>query len=104
MRAAVVQGIILALALICPAAAHDNPTDWIGQERRTNAAGVLCCGAGDCAPLKPDQVKVIPNQGYQLPDGEVIPFNKAAPSADGFYYSCVWGGERKCFFAPIGGV
>ena len=84
--------------------AHDNPTDWIGQERRINGKGELCCGAGvDCFAMLPNAVKMTP-AGYQLPSGEIIPFNKAAPSADKFFWSCEWGGERKCFFAPIGGV
>lgn len=98
----------IAVALTCAigtaAIAHENPVDWIGQERRTNAENVLCCGEGDCHPLKAEEVKIVPGQGYQLPDGEIIPFNKAAPSADGFYWSCVWAGSRKCFFAPLGGV
>lgn len=104
-----IAGILIACVLLMwcgvrGGLAHENPTDWIGQERRTNADNVLCCGAGDCHPMKAGDVKIVPGKGYQLPDGEIIPFNKAAPSADGFYWSCVWGGSRKCFFAPLGGV
>lgn len=81
--------------------AHDNPTDWIGQERRTNANGTLCCGKGDCRPFAVDEVKVMPD-GYHFPDGEVVAFAKAAPSVDHFFWKCVWGGETKCVFAPLG--
>lgn len=81
--------------------AHDNPQDWIGQEKRTNAAGVLCCGISDCHPFTVDQVKVMPD-GYHFPDGEIVPFNKVAPSIDHFYWICRWGGETKCVFAPLG--
>jgi hypothetical protein len=93
--------IILVCLWVSPGRAHDKPTDWIGQERRTNAAGVLCCGKGDCHPFTVDQVKVMPD-GYHFPDGEVTPFNKVAPSIDNLYWSCRWGGETKCVFAPLG--
>ncbi len=96
MRAAVI------LLLLCwPALGHDNPTDWIGQEKRTNAKGVSCCGRGDCHSFTVDQVKVTP-KGYHFIDGEVVPFGEAAPSIDNLYWICRWGGERKCVFAPLG--
>lgn len=101
------ERLFLAAALLClpvTAVAHDKPTDWIGQERRTNDRNELCCGAGvDCHAILPTSVKFTP-AGYQLPDGEVVPFAKAAPSADKFYWSCFWGRERKCFFAPMGAM
>lgn len=94
--------VILSFGLFArPSSAHDNPTNWIGQEQRKNAIGQLCCGENDCHPFKHDQIKITPS-GYQLPNGDIVPFNKAAPSADEFFWSCEWGGERKCFFAPIG--
>jgi hypothetical protein len=92
---------LLAALFIGNVKAHDNPTDWIGQERRTNAAGVQCCGQSDCPPFTTDQVKVMPD-GYHFPDGEVVPFDKAAPSIDRFFWICKWGGETKCVFAPMG--
>src|SRR5437016_4400859 len=62
-------------ALFCGSVkAHEDPDNWIGIERRTNAAGVLCCGKGDCTPYTVDQVKVMPD-GYHFPDGEIVPFN-----------------------------
>lgn len=85
------------------AKAHENPTDWIGQEKRTNAAGVLCCGKGDCFPFTVDQIRVMPD-GYHFPDGRVAAFITAAPSVDGFYWRCEWGNEVKCIFAPMGGT
>lgn len=100
-----IVGLILALAfgwlVLREARAHDLPTDWIGQERRTNAEKQLCCGEGDCHPFTVDQVKVMPD-GYHFSDGEVVPFNKVAPSIDNLYWKCVWGGETKCTFAPLG--
>jgi hypothetical protein len=93
--------IFLFLMPIGSLRAHDNPDNWIGQERRTNAAGVLCCGNNDCTAYTVDQVKVMPD-GYHFPDGEIVPFGKAAPSVDHFYWKCVWGGETKCVFAPLG--
>jgi hypothetical protein len=88
-------------AFIGSVRAHDNPDNWIGQERRKNADGILCCGAGDCHPYTVDEVKVMPD-GYHFPDGEVVSFGKAAPSVDHFYWVCRWGGETKCVFAPLG--
>lgn len=96
----IVFGVLAAL-MIGNVKAHDNPTDWIGQERRTNAAGAICCGNGDCHSFAPDSVKVMPD-GYHFPDGEVIQFNKVAPSIDHFYWKCTCGGETKCVFAPLG--
>lgn len=100
-----IVGFILALAFVWlalkEAKAHDLPTDWIGQEKRTNAAGTLCCGKSDCTSFTVDQVKVMPD-GYHFPDGEVVPFNKVAPSIDNLYWKCVWAGETKCTFAPLG--
>ena len=103
MRAAI---FAIGLALAFPALAHENPTDWIGQERRTNAKNELCCGAGvDCFPV--DARKMIHTPlGFAFPDEptNIIPFVKFAPSADQFFWRCRWGGETKCVFAPIGGV
>lgn len=93
--------LMLLLLWILPAAAHDNPENWIGQERRTNAMGQICCGNGDCFRYEPDQVKVMPD-GYHFPDGDVIQFGKAAPSIDRWFWTCRWQGEVKCVFAPLG--
>lgn len=97
----VAVAFLVAIMFIVAANAHDLPTDWIGQERRTNAEKQLCCGKGDCFPFTVDQVKVMPD-GYHFPDGEVVPFNKVAPSIDNLYWKCVWANETKCTFAPLG--
>ena len=93
----------LILMLVSGALAHDNPENWIGQEKRQNAIGQYCCGNNDCQAYTVDQIKVRPD-GYHFPDGEVVKFNKAAPSIDRFYWRCVWGFpvETKCVFAPLG--
>lgn len=93
--------LILVMFFCWPALAHDEADNWIGVERRTNAAGQICCGRGDCTPYTVDQVKVMPD-GYHFPDGEVVPFGEAAPSLDHFYWLCRWANERKCVFAPLG--
>lgn len=85
--------------------AHENPTDWIGQESRTNNKNELCCGNGDCFPFDAALMKITP-KGIAFPDepDNIIPFDKFAPSADGKFWRCRWGGETKCLFAPLGGV
>lgn len=93
--------VLAALLLATPALAHDTPTDWIGQERRTNAAGALCCGKGDCVSFDVGQVRILPD-GYHFPDGEIVGFHETAPSIDHFYWKCAWGGTTKCVFAPLG--
>lgn len=98
-----IAGIVIACVLTTGTVAHENPADWIGQERRINGKGELCCGQGDCFPFTAQQMKITP-EGYIFPDGHFVPFNKAAPSADGFFWKCFWGNETKCVFAPIGGV
>lgn len=100
----IVLGILfglLAALFVGNVKAHDNPTDWIGQERRTNANGTLCCGKGDCTSYPASSIQISPG-GIRFPDGDVIPFNVPAPSADKQYWKCVWGGEVKCVFAPLG--
>ena len=100
-----IAGIALLCAIALPSTAHENPTDWIGQERRTNAKNELCCGKGDCFPFTANQMKITP-AGVAFPDepDNIIPFNKFAPSVDGMYWRCRWGGETKCVFAPMGGA
>jgi hypothetical protein len=95
--------LIIVLLLVVSAGAHDNPEDWIGQERRTNAAGQLCCGRGDCFPFEAKQMITTP-AGVAFPDEpeNIIPFDKFAPSMDRFHWRCRWGGETKCVFAPLG--
>jgi hypothetical protein len=108
IRAVIMVVVVLILIvagsiwMVARALAHENPTDWIGQEKRKNAAGILCCGKGDCFPFRVDQIKVR-SDGYHFPDGRVAAFVAAAPSVDGFYWRCEWGGEVRCIFAPVGG-
>lgn len=85
--------------------AHDNPEDWdwIGKGRVKNEKGELCCGRGvDCKEWPASAIKITP-QGYLFPNGQLIPTNKVTPSADEFAHMCIWGGEVKCTFYPMGG-
>lgn len=96
--------LAIAIATARSAVAHDNPENWIGKEHRQNEAGQYCCGQNDCHAFTADQVKVMPD-GYHFPDGEVIAFDKAAPSRDHLFWKCVWGipKQTKCVFAPVEG-
>jgi hypothetical protein len=69
--------LVIATLIATSAVAHDNPEDWIGQERRKNALGQICCGRSDCHSFTVDEVKVMPD-GYHFPDGEIIAFDQAA--------------------------
>jgi hypothetical protein len=82
--------LVIATLIATSAVAHDNPENWIGQEYRQNALGQICCGKNDCHAFTVDEVTVMPD-GYHFPDGEIIAFDKAAPSIDHFFWKCVWG-------------
>jgi hypothetical protein len=78
------------------ARAHDS---WISRGALRNGAGEWCCGDGDCPALNYTP-RVTPS-GYQLENGEVVPFSEAQPSPDGSFVRCHRpDGSRRCFFAP----
>lgn len=98
---------------VTPASAHDH---WINRGSYKNAAGELCCGAGDCGTLSPRSVTLRPD-GYHV-DGivtvnegmpgafsyfvfEVVPESDVQPSPDGRVWRCHRPDQtRRCFFAP----
>jgi hypothetical protein len=76
------------------AAAHE----WFSGKR--NAQGLPCCTPQrDCRPV---EARVV--AGGYLVDGVLIPESEAQPSQDDRFHICVWGGKRRCFFAPMTGV
>jgi hypothetical protein len=84
-----------------PALAHDS---WISAGGFRNPAGEWCCGLGDCSVVPPENVKMSA-AGYQMIDGEIVPFKEAQPSPDGAYWRCKRpDGTRRCFFAPPPGT
>lgn len=117
---------VVVFALISFAAAAHGPAGWIQRGGFKNAVGELCCGERDCRELPKSDVVVTP-QGYFIKSlNETVPFSEATPLpalADEFraevdqdalkngqplpevgsnYWVCIWGGKRKCFFAPTG--
>jgi hypothetical protein len=85
-----------ALFLTPGALAHDN---WISRGGLRNIAGEWCCGEGDCPAL--NYTPRVTASGYQLQNGEVVPFSEAQPSPDGSFVRCHRpDGSRRCFFAP----
>lgn len=114
--------ILAILVLLVPftALAHDadgNP-NWITHGEYTGRDGVHCCGERDCEVINPERVKATPG-GYVLLDfkNELVPYSQATPSEDGKFWRCHTyiinhsygdgvstqeGGERRCFFAPVG--
>lgn len=93
--------ILLALAAFCaPVHAHDF---WINHGGYESPDGVHCCGENDCFMLMPENVKIT-QRGYELSNGELVPFTEAQPSEDGEYWRCKrYDGSRRCFFAPMPG-
>jgi hypothetical protein len=78
------------------ALAHDS---WISRGGLRNTAGEWCCGDGDCPAL--NYTPRVTASGYQLQNGEVVPFSEAQPSPDGSFVRCHRpDGSRRCFFAP----
>jgi hypothetical protein len=116
-------GMVLGLAAgllidIVPVQAHDPSTgkpNWITDGNYTSPeTGARCCGPSDCDRLEPDQVQPTPG-GFILRsfNNELVPYSQATPSEDGKYWRCHGtifnhvdgsrsGGERLCFFAPVG--
>jgi hypothetical protein len=98
-----VPSLLLAQSLLLdrtffgsPALAHDS---WISRGGLRNTAGEWCCGEGDCPAL--NYTPRVTASGYQLQNGEVVPFNEAQPSPDGSFVRCHRpDGTRRCFFAP----
>jgi hypothetical protein len=90
----------LATAALASTALAHGDADWINQGGWRNAVGELCYGERDCAVVPGVRAVSVPAPGYRLPDGEFVPQSEALPSPDGQFWRCVWGGERKCFFAP----
>jgi hypothetical protein len=93
--AAFAAGSLLAV----PARAHDH---WISH----NFA--WCCGNEDCAPVKTENVRVVPGGYLIVQTGEVIPESQALPSVDGEYWRCQYmkgalKGQTRCFFRGLAG-
>ena len=90
--------VFAALVIVVPdLQAHDS---WISRGGHRNAAGVWCCGEGDCFLVPAEQVKM-GGDGYLIFGAEKIPFSEAQPSPDGAYWRCKRpDGTRRCFFAP----
>jgi hypothetical protein len=92
--APVLLGTTLSLA-----SAH-GPAEWIQRGGHRNAAGELCCGERDCAEIAGEDVNITGAGYFVRSISETVPFSEALPSPDGHYWRCLWGGARKCFFAP----
>jgi hypothetical protein len=90
----------MAMLSLQLAYAH-GPAEWIQRGGYKNAAGELCCGERDCFELADADVKVTPAGYHVISIGETVPFSEATPSPDGHFWRCAWGGQRKCFFAPL---
>jgi hypothetical protein len=101
-----------------PVRAHDPDTgrpNWITEGAYASPqTGEHCCGANDCERLDPTLVQATP-RGFVLHayKDELVPYAEATPSEDGKFWRChktlynhidgsVTGGERRCFFAPVG--
>lgn len=95
-----------------PSFAHQAPSGWTYE--------YACCGGNDCAPVRPEQVRVT-RAGYVVtvppgshpqvgPDAHTltvtIPYDGVKPSQDGDYHLCLSASDKRvlCFYAPPGGV
>jgi hypothetical protein len=97
-----IRALAFALAyLVLPAAAHDF---WLDHSRVDPRTKLYCCGENDCHLLPVTQAHATKG-GYLLDDtSETISWDRVQPSPDGGIWACRWGGETKCFFAPIPGA
>jgi hypothetical protein len=112
------------LALVHPSPAHES---WISQKGATNpVTGNWCCGMRDCGIVMPAPVataagwaihgdEIIDHDGRRVRVDEVVPYDEATPSPDGYFWRChtlegtfydvenhvtYADGSRRCFFAP----
>lgn len=102
MRGSAGLAALLCGAFFMSTAQAHGPAEWIQRGGYKNAAGELCCGERDCFELADADVKITSAGYYIISIKETIPYSEAAPSPDGKYWRCQWGGARKCFFAPPG--
>ena len=92
--------ILACIDISISAFAHDE-ADWINKEGWRNKEEVLCCGPNDCKGYTKEEVDEVEG-GYLIRElGVRIPYGSALPSPDEKYWICRWGGQTKCFFAPI---
>ncbi|MGG6494697.1 UNVERIFIED_CONTAM: hypothetical protein NY603_17310 [Bacteroidetes bacterium 56_B9] len=115
---AVVACVAVLVLGTAAARAHDPDTgkpNWIAEGAYSSPqTGVHCCGPNDCERLDPTLVQATP-RGFVLHAfrDELVPYTEATPSEDGKYWRCHTtlvnhldgtqsGGERRCFFAPVG--
>ena len=93
---------IINIALMRDVQAHDF---WINNGGYKNAAGVHCCGTGDCKSFKEGEVIRVAGGYLILATNEFVPFADAQVGEDEFYWRCRKGdGSLRCFFTPTGGV
>lgn len=105
-RIFIVLFCIAALACAVRASkAHENgQPNWITQGKYSGPDGVHCCGPNDCERLSSDEVQQRPDGLWLTRFNELVPYSEATPSEDGQYWRCHrYTGERRCFFAPVGG-
>jgi hypothetical protein len=98
----IVIGALLLLLLSLPhARAHDY---WADHTRVDPQTKQLCCGESDCKELSEEDIQET-GAGWEIkaPDGSLqqVDRNRVMPSPDGHFWGCYWGGEYKCFFAPM---
>jgi hypothetical protein len=108
----------LALVLMAASAFAHGRADWVRRGAYKNQMGELCCGERDCGLFQQGTINRVPG-GYEVDavfevdyHGKLTPFpvkgfikdEDATPSPTGDYWACSWGGQVKCFFAPLPGM
>jgi hypothetical protein len=116
--------VAILLALVHQSRAHDS---WISRQGILNpVTQAWCCGARDCGIVMPAPVataagwaihgeEIIDSNGRRVRVDEVVPYDEATPSPDGYFWRChtlegtfydvenhvtYVDGVRRCFFAP----
>lgn len=100
MMRAVLLLIVLALAAVGPARAHD----WYPPN---------CCSGHDCRPIDADGVLLTPGGFFVKESGELIPYDspkiiKTPPEGGGQFHRCSRGGTADgatiCLYIPNWGT
>lgn len=99
------MAIIIALCVITHKGAHAHDYWKTGEpvvkSTHDPVTHNVCCSNNDTKELDSSLVGEVTGGFYLRDTHEFIAMERVLPSNDSSYYASRWGGETKCFFAPM---